>query len=108
MYDNNYSMLSSEPDWVFAHVLIVLPVLFCDCWIVLHLFYFGLPWFIVIVNRENTTNGDSPEKFDPETEPILAYLERIEIYFAANEIKEEKKVPVFLNAIGKQTYGVII
>ena len=50
---------------------------------------------------------DSPEKFDPETESILAYLERIEIYFAANEIKEEKKVPVFLNAIGKQTYGVL-
>ena len=40
------------------------------------------------------------EKFEPEMEIISSYLERVENYFAANNIQEDLNVPVFLNAIG--------
>lgn len=35
------------------------------------------------------------------------YVERVEQYFDANDISDEKKVPVFLAVIGSQTYGVL-
>ena len=33
-------------------------------------------------------------EFQPETESIGAYLERIDIFFQANDIQEQKRVPV--------------
>ena len=41
------------------------------------------------------------EPFDPGVESIVVYLQRVELYFAANEIKAEKRVPVLLNVIGE-------
>jgi len=40
------------------------------------------------------------EKFQPENESISAYLERIEMYFSANAVEEDKQVAVFLSVIG--------
>ena len=45
--------------------------------------------------------------FGPDMEEFSTYLERVEIFFAANDVLEDKKVPVFLNAIGGKTYGVL-
>ncbi|ETW98371.1 MAG: hypothetical protein ETSY2_42925 [Candidatus Entotheonella gemina] len=34
-------------------------------------------------------------------------MERVEIYFAANDVPEDKKVPVFLNFIGGNSYAIL-
>ena len=45
--------------------------------------------------------------FNPEVEEFSAYLERIELYFDANGIREEKQVPVFLSLLGAKTYSLL-
>ena len=47
------------------------------------------------------------EPFDPEAESIVVYLERVELYFAANKIKADKRVLVFLNLIGRENYSLL-
>ena len=48
------------------------------------------------------------EQFKPEEESITAYLERVELYFAANDINEgEKKVTIFLSVVGMQAYTLL-
>ena len=47
------------------------------------------------------------ELFDPEVKSIVVYLKRVELYFAANEIKVDKWVPVFLNVIGLENYSLL-
>ena len=49
----------------------------------------------------------SLHEFRPDSEDFSTYMERVEIYFAANDVPENKKVPVFLNAVGGTTYGVL-
>ena len=46
-------------------------------------------------------------EFRPDSEELSAYLERVDIYFAVNDVSNDKKVSVLLNAIGGQTYGVL-
>ena len=46
-------------------------------------------------------------EFRPENESIEAYLERIELYFSANDVDEEKKVSIFLSILGGKTYSVL-
>ena len=46
-------------------------------------------------------------KFDPTEENISAYLERVELFFAANGIKDEKQVAVFLSVIGPKTHALL-
>ena len=53
-----------------------------------------------------TTIGNLSE-FVPQKEKIAAYLERVELFFEANGIKDEKQVPVFLTAIGGETYALL-
>ena len=36
------------------------------------------------------------QEYKPETESIAAYLERVEVFFQANDIATDKHVPVFL------------
>ena len=36
------------------------------------------------------------QEYKPEAESIAAYLERVEIFFQANNIAADKQVPVFL------------
>ena len=46
-------------------------------------------------------------KFEPTEENILAYLERLELFFTANGIKDEKKVVVLLSVIGPKIYALL-
>ena len=47
------------------------------------------------------------EQFKPE-ESITAYLERVELYFAATDISDgAKKVTVFLSVVGMQAYTLL-
>ena len=46
------------------------------------------------------------KEFEPENEKISAYLERVELYFTANDIKE-RQVPIFLSVIGAKTYSLL-
>ena len=53
-----------------------------------------------------TTVGQLHE-FCPESESLTAYVERVELFFTANDIAAQKKVPVFLSAVGGTTYGLL-
>ena len=44
-------------------------------------------------------------KFNSADESISAYLERIELFFAANGIEDEKQMAVFLSVIGAKNYA---
>ena len=46
-------------------------------------------------------------EFDPKNDSITAYVERITLYFQANEIADGKQVAVFLSAIGAKTYALL-
>ena len=45
------------------------------------------------------------EEFDGQKETFVNYVERTEQYFIANDVKNEKKVSVFLSVIGSTAYG---
>ncbi len=46
------------------------------------------------------------QAFDPEAS-LLIYLERVQLFFDANEVGDEKKVAVLLTVIGPKNYGII-
>ena len=46
-------------------------------------------------------------EFKPEEEKISAYLERIQLFFAANSIAEEKQVAILLSVVGPKTYSLL-
>ena len=46
------------------------------------------------------------KQFEPEVEKISSYLERVELYFTANDIPEGRRVAVFLSVIGAKTYSL--
>ena len=45
--------------------------------------------------------------FQPENEKIEVYLLRVQLYFDANGIKEDKQVDVLLTVIGSGTYALL-
>ena len=47
------------------------------------------------------------EACQPDNERMSAYLERLQMFFAANDVKEEKQVPVLLSMIGGKTYFLL-
>lgn len=47
------------------------------------------------------------EEFDSTQEDISTYLERLQLYFDANGIAEDKKVSVLLTVMGPKTYGTL-
>ena len=47
------------------------------------------------------------QEFSPDKETISNYLERVEIFFQANGIANEKKVPVFLSIAGGNIYALL-
>jgi len=49
---------------------------------------------------------DHIDEFCPENKSIKAYLELIDLYFRANDIKDEKKVLIFFSIMGGKTYSV--
>jgi len=44
-------------------------------------------------------------EFDPRNDSITAYVERVNLYFTANEVADAKNVPVFLSAMGPKAYA---
>ena len=46
-------------------------------------------------------------EFHPEAESISAYLERVELFFTANSIADDKKVAVFVSVVGGKTYSLL-
>jgi len=51
-----------------------------------------------------TTIGHLQE-FDPTTDRISTYLERVKLFFLANGIAGEKQVPVLLSIVGGKIYS---
>ena len=49
----------------------------------------------------------SMDRFDDATESFISYTERIEQFFVANYINNDKKVAVLISVIGKKTYGIL-
>ena len=47
------------------------------------------------------------KEFRPDEDSIQAYLEVATLYLAANDIEEDKQVPILLSSIGAQTYSLI-
>ena len=47
------------------------------------------------------------QAFNPDEENISSYLEQVQLYFEANEVKPEKQVAVLLTVIGPKNYGII-
>ena len=47
------------------------------------------------------------ESFDPATDTVTAYFEQAQLFFEVNSIAAEKKVPVFLNTVGKMHYRLL-
>ena len=47
------------------------------------------------------------KEFRPDEDSIQAYLEVATLYFAANDIEEDKQVPILLSSIGAQTYSLV-
>ncbi|KAK3091048.1 hypothetical protein FSP39_016771 [Pinctada imbricata] len=47
------------------------------------------------------------EPFDESIETWTSYVERLDQYFAVNDIDSEKKVPALLTLIGGKTYGLL-
>ncbi len=45
--------------------------------------------------------------FDSNTEEWMMYTERIEQYFAVNDIADEKRVPALLSAMGGKAYSLL-
>ena len=46
-------------------------------------------------------------EFQSETESLKSYVERAKIFFAANEIPDDKQPAVFLSVIGGKTYALL-
>ena len=44
--------------------------------------------------------------FSESEEDFDTYCSRVSLYFTANDIKDEKKVPVFLTLVGPKIYGL--
>ena len=47
------------------------------------------------------------QEFDPSSELFTVYMERVNLFFTANDVPDEKKVPVFLTVVGKPTYALL-
>ena len=47
------------------------------------------------------------QEYQPENELFSAYLERVQLFFIANGVEDDKKVPVFLSVVGSKTYSVL-
>ena len=54
-----------------------------------------------------TATIGSMQEFQSGTEPIMAYLKRLQAYLDANEVAEGKRTSVLVSTIGYKTYGVL-
>ena len=49
----------------------------------------------------------SVEAFDPKDGDFSEYMERLEQYYAANDVDDAKKIAILLTSIGKETYSLL-
>ena len=63
----------------------------------------------ILVTRMATAPAfiGSLSTFDPAQESISAYVERVQVFFAANDVKEEKRVAVFSSVVGAPTFSLL-
>ena len=47
------------------------------------------------------------QEFKPEAERFSTYVDRLKLYFDANEVRDDKKVAVFLTVIGAKNYALL-
>ena len=47
------------------------------------------------------------EEFDPKSDNISTYLERLQLYFDANKVEDDRKVAVLLTVIGAKAYDTL-
>ena len=47
------------------------------------------------------------QEFQPGLECISSYMEQLNLYFAANDIADRKRVPVLLSVIGAKIYTLL-
>ena len=47
------------------------------------------------------------DAYNSESGSIKAYLERVQLYFSANDVPENKHVPILLSSIGAPTYAFL-
>ena len=47
------------------------------------------------------------QEFRPEEEGIAAYIERVQVFFKANSMEEERQVPVLLSVIKGKMYSML-
>ena len=47
------------------------------------------------------------EEFDSSVESIVAYLERLQMFFEANEVADARKVPMLLTMLGAKNYSLL-
>ena len=45
--------------------------------------------------------------FNPESEKVSTYLERVQLYLEANGVGDNKKVAVLLTVVGSKCYGLL-
>ncbi len=67
----------------------------------------ALPLYYILATRVATATFGRIEEFKPEAESIASYLERIDLYFLANDVAEVKQVPVFLSVVGGKSYELL-
>ena len=46
-------------------------------------------------------------EYQPEIELFSSYIERVQLFFLANTIADDKKVPVFFSLLGSKTYSLL-
>ena len=49
----------------------------------------------------------SVQEYNQENELFSAYLERVDLFFSANDVGDDKKVPIFLTVVGSKTYSLL-
>ena len=47
------------------------------------------------------------QEFNPQSDNISTYLDRLELYFDANGVEADRKVPVLLTVIGAKAYDTL-
>ena len=47
------------------------------------------------------------QEYEWENELFSAHLKRVQLFFLANGVENDKKVPVFLNTVGNKTYYLL-
>ena len=47
------------------------------------------------------------QEFDPSSKLFTVYMEKVNLFFMANNVPDEKKAPLFLTIVGKPTYALI-